>query len=193
MRVSSERKYKLTGDILITEYWVDITTIQEEFPHFIIPRGDLCIGIDPGSRHMGVSIIPNPYIGFEACAIEILFPTSRNVISRLQNIDLTIKYIMRIYAKNGYLDNSITTIEGASYAKTYGQTNIAEARTAAAISMLAYKSVVQIIPPSSLNLKVFGNGRTNGKIVWKDVMKPNAADSLEFALYGGLINLGEFA
>src|SRR3989304_6247246 len=130
------------------------------------------VGLDPGTRHIGLAQITLKY----AHLWELTIPRENITEGRLHQI-------WRILSQ--YLnDTKIFVIEGASYADKYRQVELQDIRcgaTAWAMNRLG-KIEVQIIPPLTIRKTVFGSGKI--KNPWKEIGIPdNAAAALGCALY----------
>lgn len=140
-----------------------------EFPEKI----NYIVGIDPGSRKLGISIICKEY--FEVAYIQQ--NRYELEIERALSIQNTIKQIVPIITEG----INIAIIEGASHGANFGQVQLAEIRAAIMLQLTKLGYQTYIVPPLSIRKAVFGNGRTKAKEEWKDI-PPDSAASLACAI-----------
>lgn len=86
--------------------------------------GKAYLGIDPGSRHAGITIIPFTEYS-EILVNEITFPKEEDYLDRLALFSNTLHRISHYW-----MLDSLCIIEGASFSDKYGQTQLEEMRTA---------------------------------------------------------------
>ena len=164
------KKYKYASPKCSIEFY----EINTEFP---ISSGTY-IGIDPGTVHLGIAQVNQ----FKSMAWEITLIRNPNPVIRILDMKDILQSVL--YMNNSYIPTD-ATIEGASFADTYRQVELAEQRAATVIYLKEMFSSIQeirIVAPNSIRKKVFGNGKTKAQDVWKDI-PPNAACALACALY----------
>ena len=157
----------------LTLYVQDTKELLESFKMEWINSFPTIVGIDPGSRHMGISIIEKEM----TTSIEVLVNPSDDPIERME-------MIRRVIVDNVPRTHGFALVEGSSHGEVYGQTQLAEARASAMMALKVKGYLIQVMPPSSIRKKVFGNGKTRGEDYWKKQIAPNAASSLVCALCG---------
>lgn len=141
------------------------------------------VGIDPGSRHMGITIIEK----VSTVSMEVLVNQSDDPIERME-------MVRKVIVDNVPRPNhGFALVEGSSHGEVYGQTQLAEARASAMMALKVRGFVIKVMPPSSIRKKVFGNGKTRGEDFWKKQIAPNAASSLVCALCGWKVLPEEWA
>lgn len=158
-------------------------------PNFIIPDvvdWDIVLGIDPGSIHMGISIIPSKHVDVNIWCCEITLPSIQDHLQSALQIQNCMDIALNFSGLDNYLTNSKLIIEGASYGEKFGQVKLAESRIAIALnywySSGSSLSTCTYLSPPYIRKLVFGNGKIIAKKLWKDVLLPDAADSLGCAL-----------
>jgi Holliday junction resolvasome RuvABC endonuclease subunit len=157
----------------VTVHEQDTPELLESFKMKWSNAYPLVVGIDPGSRHMGLTIIEKDITR----SFEFLLNQSENPITRMEYVGQAVKEC--IHRSTGF-----ALVEGSSHGEVYGQTQLAEARASAMLAMSEKGFEVICMPPSSIRKKVFGNGKTRGEDFWKKQIAPNAASSLVCALCG---------
>jgi Holliday junction resolvasome RuvABC endonuclease subunit len=145
------------------------------------------IGIDPGSRNMGMSILSDTM----SMSFEITYPPEKDAVKRILKVYTTTKLCFQYVFYEGirFPPLSISAvIEGSSFGDKYGQATLADARTAAFMSIYEianrehYDCQAKYIPPQSIRKQVFGSAKIKGEEVWKDQLPPDAASSLVCAI-----------
>lgn len=131
------------------------------------------VGIDPGSRNMGIAILH----GRKASLYQIELSYRGGAAERVQNIMQVVKEIV------GTERVEAACIEQAAYAALYGQTTLAEARTAALVALQQGNTgPIYVETPKHIRLIVFGSGNTRSQELWPDIL-PDAGSALGCALY----------
>lgn len=145
---------------------------------------NVVFGIDPGNRHMGLTILQSNF--FNAQCFEITFPTERLVIPRATQIRLALSDII-FMSENWLYQNILVAIEGSSFASAFRNTELAEARLTAALwfkdNLTVNDGQFIFIPPLTVRKQIFGSGKIKAEQSWPD-LKPDAASSLAVALAG---------
>ena len=163
------------GDIYIRPF-----TIEHDFP-----LDKIYIGIDPGSRNMGLTILSDTV----SISFEIKYPPEKDAVKRILKIYATTKLCFYYVFDRGIKQEICVVIEGSSFGDKYGQSTLADARTAAFLSILRIAEEdawvncqAKYIPPQSIRKQVFGSAKIKGEEVWKDQLPPDAASSLVCAI-----------
>ena len=162
------------GDIHIQPY-----AITHDFP-----LDKIYIGIDPGSRNMGLTILSDTV----SMSFEIKYPPEKDAVKRILKIYTTTKLCFYYVFDKGIKQKICAVIEGSSFGDPYGQSTLADARTAAFLSIYEiadrehYDCQAKYIPPQSIRKQVFGSAKIKGEEVWKDQLPPDAASSLVCAI-----------
>jgi len=139
---------------------------------------DIYIGIDPGSRHMGLTILKSDGLG-ETYEIEL--PTQPDALSKMHVVRKMMEWILD--KELGLITQPIyAVIEGSGYSMPFGQTELAEARAVAMLTLDSYGIKVNVIPPTSIRKKVFGSAKIHAEDLWKELIPPNAASSIACAM-----------
>lgn len=147
-------------------------------------KGDLLVGIDPGSTHLGITLLPFNDISKSLLCFEITLPSKKTSIESALAVCNAFYICMKLGRMN-YLSNFPAIIEGPSYGERYGQAKLAEMRIALALEIHnKFYGRVLYSPPKSIRKIVFGDGKIIAKKLWKDILLPDAADSLACALAG---------
>jgi Holliday junction resolvasome RuvABC endonuclease subunit len=158
----------------------DIEFGKKEYP---IPDSyTTFVGIDPGTRNMGIAII-HDRIGK---AFDILIPKAPDRVASMLMIQECIGYIL-----NGWQDGIskgrwIVAVEDAAFGMKFGQVPLAESRAAAMLFFASKTQNVQIVAPMRVRKAVFGNGKIKAHDVWE--IAPNAGAALSLALFGQLMH-----
>jgi Holliday junction resolvasome RuvABC endonuclease subunit len=183
------KKTTFEDDVKIIEHEVDYESLFAEFPKIgnLVDEDspDLFIGYDPGSRHAGLTVITTRY-NVNIFSVEIGYPAVDDPIQRVNMIEKEFADIFSMYFFHpSWRPRSyVAVVEGASHGEKYGQVELAEARMVVAKYMQNFdcKNDVRILAPSSIRKKALGSGKMAGKVIWKNIMSPDAADSLVCAL-----------
>lgn len=147
-------------------------------------QGDMIIGIDPGSTHLGITLFPSAYIHDSLFAFEVTLPSEKTSIESALSVRKAFRTCLKL-AYMGNLSGFPAIIEGPSYGERYGQAKLAEMRITLALEILdSFYGHVRYSPPKSIRKIVFGDGKIVAKEIWKDLLLPDAADSLACALAG---------
>lgn len=167
----------------ITMHTQDTKELLESFKMKWGNAYPIVVGIDPGSRHMGITLIEKEY----STSMEVLINQSDDPITRMEMVrKVIVDNVPRF--KHGF-----ALVEGSSHGEVYGQTQLAEARASAMMALKVKGFAIKVMPPSSIRKKVFGNGKTRGEDFWKKQIAPNAASSLVCALCGWKVLPEEWA
>lgn len=111
------------------------------------------IGVDPGSRNLGICII-HPTVE-TLIAYRVQVDKINDAVQRMANLQRITAEIIERYE----IARASAIIEGASYWMKYGQVELAEARGAIALMLYGMGIGVAIVPPRTIRKKVFGNGK----------------------------------
>lgn len=172
-----QKKYELRNTKFI-QYNVDIPPQHSDW-------WDMVIGIDPGNKNMGLTILSN-HIVFVQC-YEVTFPSERMVISRLIQIRLALSDIMCSIQQSRFHYKMLVVTEGSSYGSRYRNTELAEARIVAVEWFLDNFDLsakdFRIIPPQSVRKIVFGSAKIRAEDEWPS-LAGDAASSLAVAIAG---------
>lgn len=147
---------------------------QNNFSFPKIKSNTMFVGVDPGTTNIGISVLFNG----EAKTFQIAVPRNPNPINRMKDAISILEYIINYKNKRIFV-----CIEGASFGDVYRQVELAEIRAACALWAIEKAELVEIIPPSSIRKKVFGNGSIKAKELWKNLLPGDAADALACSLY----------
>ena len=132
------------------------------------------VGVDPGSRHMGLAIIDYGRI----VVYEIEYQPKLQTVEIVERTREAIEYILDL--------DSINTacVEGAAFGAGFGQAKLSESKTAAVMTLLDIADRVFVVPPLSVYKEVFGSGKIKAKTYqpWSHIPK-NAASALALAIY----------
>lgn len=151
---------------------------------------DQVIGIDPGNKNMGLSILKAQSYNIDC--YEICFPSERMAVPRVVQIRLA---MMTIFFSQTVRDdiNTLICIEGSSFGSRYRNTELAEARITAAVYCLDNLELTQnqfeFISPLKIRKLVFGSAKIKAEDTWKE-LKPDAASSLAVAIAGLMLRQG---
>jgi Holliday junction resolvasome RuvABC endonuclease subunit len=162
------------GDIYIRPF-----TVEHD-----LPLDKIYVGIDPGSRNMGLTILSDTV----SMSFEIKYPPEKDAVKRILKIYTTTKLCFYYVFDKGIKQKICAVIEGSSFGDPYGQATLADARTAAFLSIYEianrehYDCQAKYIPPQSIRKQVFGSAKIKGEEVWKDQLPPDAASSLVCAI-----------
>jgi len=133
------------------------------------------VGIDPGSRHWGLSILTPQQ---ECLLFELEFVRGKDTNTRLYQLHQWLKGFNYLQSQEHSLK---VVVEGASYADRYRQVELQDIRAGAVF----WYSKTEIVPPNTIRKIVFGSGKI--KNPWKEIGIPdNAAAALACGLYAVL-------
>jgi hypothetical protein len=156
----------------------DIMMAPDEYP---IPQEYITfVGIDPGTRNMGLALIQNG----QGRAFDIHLPPCPTRIESIKLIQFSIQYLMENFWSDGFGKGCwILHIEDAAFGMKFGQVQLAESRCSA-MMYFAPHAAINIIAPARIRKTVFGGGKIKAETVW-DIL-PNAGAALSCAVYGML-------
>lgn len=174
---------------ILSQWRADVQNIEVygyalSIPHDpdIMKKYDVVFGIDPGNKNMGLTILPTSPISHPRC-YEIVYPSERSAILRLQSIKTALNDIMNYWGEC----NMLVSVEASAYSMRYRNTELAEARIIAAEWFLdEYKLTATnfVFPtPQAIRKAVFGSAKIKAEIQWPQ-LKGDAASSLAVALAG---------
>lgn len=167
----------------IIQYCLDITVPTPLTTKWI---WDIVIGIDPGDKNMGLTILPTHASNQVQC-FEISFPSERLAIPRLVQIRLALLDIMSPILHSRAHYRMMIALEGSAYSRRYRNTELAEARIVAAEWFMDNFDLTAddfiIITPQSIRKTVFGSAKIKAETQWPQ-LKGDAASSLAIALAG---------
>jgi Holliday junction resolvasome RuvABC endonuclease subunit len=177
--------------ILTTEKFSSRSTkfVYQEVEHPIVfGDNNIVIGIDPGNKNMGVSVLRKPSL--IAHCYEIVMPSERMAIPRIVQVRLAMMDVFYREELYSYTPVDLVVVEGSSFGSFYRNTELAEARIAAACHCLDNLKLTQnqfeFVAPLKVRKLVFGNAKTRAENEWED-MQPDAASSLAVAIAGLMI------
>lgn len=178
MQILKRRPISVVGNVKAKHF--DLILREGEYP---VPKEYITfVGIDPGTRNMGLCFIQNS----SGIAFDVRMPPSPSRPESFLLIQNTITYLMEKYWKDGFAKGYwITTIEDAAFGMRFGQVQLAESRCSA-MMYFAPHSMVSIIAPAKIRKTVFGHGRIKAEEYWKKKISPNAGAALSCSLYGML-------
>lgn len=146
-------------------------------PPTSIPRGSIFIGLDPGSVNMGLAILSRA----GATLFQVKLPSGET--DAMYRIDLVQRVVVELIQPHLFKATPVAAVvEQAAYAALYGQTTLAEARTAGAIALRqAGVPLIQLLTPYTIRKLVHGDNRARSQELWPDV-PPDAGSALACAL-----------
>lgn len=147
----------------------------------------LLIGLDPGNRNMGITIIPPSWFG-PIISVEIRMEPERDPVNRIFNIYQMVYQFVGKELPQEIRQEGYAVIEGASFGDKFRQVELAEARTASLMALSNLGLHINILPPISIRKKVFGAGKIKGENLWKHLLPSNAASSLVCALCAAILS-----
>lgn len=141
---------------------------------------DMFIGIDPGSRHMGFTLL---YRTGKGDAYECWLPAQPNALARMHAVRRMLEWILDCHFK-GYqvMPNIHAVVEGSGYSKVFGQPELAEARAMSILTLDKYGIKVEVIVPNLVRKVAFGSAKIKADELWKGLISPNAASSIGCAI-----------
>lgn len=130
-------------------------------------------GIDPGSRNMGLAVIRHGKV----LLYQIEVTATQDSVERIQSVLQATTTLIQANPEIDWL-----YVEQAAYNMPFGQTTLAEARSAAIVAALATKIPhIEVLPPKTWRKRAFGNGNTKAEDVWPTLPK-DASSALGIAL-----------
>ena len=123
-------------------------------------KSDTCVdkvycGVDPGSAKMGMTV----YAGNTLWLSQINFKPEKDPIAKILRVCEVVRNCVLPYTKN----LGVAVTEGASYGSPFGQVNLAEARSAAMLTLCQLGFVVKKIPPKEIRKLSLGEGNNKGE------------------------------
>ncbi len=149
----------------------NITIIVE--PNFPMPN-EMRIGIDPGTRNLGIAII-RPKIP-SVTLYKIVLERHEKALLRLLDVQQVLGRTIGHFQLNAK-----AIIEGASYRSIGRHVELAEQRAAMMLWFHMEGIDVEIVPPATIRKSSFGHGRM--KNPWEDTIDDNCAAALGAAFY----------
>ena len=148
-----------------------------EYTAFEIPsikRSKTVVGIDPGSRNMGVAILLNKKV----VVYEIKYPEKLQTVAILDTTRKVLLHLLSEYTID------YACVEGAAHGKGFGQAKLSESKSAAVMALLDMSVQVIVAAPLSVYKEVFGSGKIKAKEYkpWNHIPK-NSASALACAFY----------
>ena len=141
-------------------------------PNFPMPN-EMRIGVDPGTRNLGIAIIRPEILSVNLYKI---------VLERHEKALLRLLDVQQVLGRTiGHFQlNAKAIIEGASYGARFRQVELAEQRAAMMLWFHMEGIDVELVPPATIRKASFGHGRM--KNPW-DNIEDNMAAALGAALY----------
>lgn len=179
-----QKKFSLRNTKFI-QYNIDI-------PYQADCQWDMVIGVDPGNKNMGLTILPTNLhrTDFVRC-FEIMFPSERLAITRLTQIRLALSDVMLSTRQIRAYYKMLVAIEGSAYSMPYRNTELAEARITAAAWFMDNFQLTEnnfiFLTPQAVRKAVFESGKIKAETQWPQ-LKGDAASSLAIALAGLALN-----
>lgn len=136
------------------------------------------IGIDPGSRHMGLTILNREGIGI---AYECWLPAQGHALARMHIVRKMTEWFLDKELKI-YKFPIHAVVEGSGYSMRFGQTELAEARAMSMLVLDSYGIKVEVIVPNAVRKVAFGSAKIKADELWKGMISPNAASSIGCAI-----------
>lgn len=151
-------------------------------------RKNYYIGIDPGSRNMGIAVMTPAKGWMIGYLYQIGLRDVADAIDRIQMIRAVTKSILRPFTlKERVL---VACVEQAAYAALYGQTTLSESRTAAIVALIDSEvSKIYVETPAHVRKVVFESGKVRSQEVWPD-LPPDAGSALGCAYYAYVSDAG---
>lgn len=181
VQIQSQKQFKSRNTEII-QYCLDMTIST---PLTAKWAWDMVIGIDPGDKNMGLTILP-VRSGQVQC-FEIVFPSERLAIPRLVQIRLVLLDVMNPILNSRAHYRMLIAIEGSAYSRRYRNTELAEARIVAAEWFMDNFNLTAddftVFTPQTIRKAVFGSAKIKAETQWPQ-LKGDAASSLAIALAG---------
>lgn len=182
IEITDQKKFKSRNTEII-QYCLDITVPTPLTAKWM---WDMVIGVDPGDKNMGLTILP-VHASNQVQCFEITLPSERLAIPRLVQIRLALLDVMSPILNSRAHYRMLVAIEGSAYSRRYRNTELAEARIVAAewfmdnFNLTADNFIV--LTPQAIRKAVFGSAKIKAENTWPQ-LKGDAASSLAIALAG---------
>lgn len=132
-------------------------------------------GVDPGQVNSGLAVF-TPLSG-TASIYQIECASSIDGVERIDQTVSVLRILLQLSASPEY-----GVVEAAAHNALYGQSNLAEARTAAVAALMIERVPhISLLPPKSVRKAAFGNGDQKAEELWPKLPK-DAASALACAL-----------
>ena len=139
-----------------------------------------CWGVDPGTSHCGIAVIPyvdeKQYIDI----YEITMPRWKDAVDRITNWHSVLGELPLIITGHARM-----VIEGAAYGTGYREAELSEIRASTVLWAYRLGVGVKIVPPNTIRKSVFETSKVKAHDMWElpDVLVPNALAALSCAYY----------
>lgn len=162
-----------TSEYKIEAFQVKLKKFKPEF---------LSLGIDPGFGKFGLATINH-----EGAFATQFTKISGVTMTDIEKIMLLIQLVSDYYGEMRDIENYKAIVENAAFASTFS-VPLAEARTAEIVGLIkiGVQDIIKV-PPASIQKAVFGHGRLQSKVLWKDYLPPDASAALTCALYPNFV------
>lgn len=176
--------YKVEGESAWDSARIDgaiLTILKLDMP---MPLEVSLVGVDPGSRNMGVAILAPPDIGY---LFQVKLKQNDEAFERIVATMDTVIDLLALRPKTRPGNRFLWGIvEQAAYGALYGQATLAEVRTAAAVGLFyAGTTNIKMVTPAEIRKVIYGDGRLRSQELWSD-LRPDAGSALGCALYAYL-------
>lgn len=153
-----------------------VTRIQIVPPMEMNKQG-IFLGVDPGTKNLGIAVLHTCNVVPECELFQVKLDRSDDPITRVIGIHQLLSRVISWLCFPMY-----ACIEGASYADRYRQVELAEIRASAMLWCNRNGFNTKVVPPLTIRKDIFGNGKTKGRDIWKDI-PPDTADALGCAYF----------
>ena len=139
-----------------------------------------CWGIDPGTSHVGIAVIPYMNEKSYIDIYEITMPRWKDAVDRIINWQSVLAEMPLILTRNSRM-----VIEGAAYGTGYREAELSEIRASTVLWAYRLGMATKIVPPNSIRKSVFGTAKVKAHEVWElpEGLAPNALAALSCAYY----------
>lgn len=137
-----------------------------------------CWGFDPGTRHIGVAVIPFINETNYADLYQIETPRWSDAVERIvrwQSILGELRLVIQ--------GRSRMVIEGAAFGENYRQVELAEIRASTVLWARRLGIDIRIVAPATIRKCVFGSGKIRAHEIWQLPDAPDAVAALSCAYY----------
>jgi hypothetical protein len=139
-----------------------------------------CWGCDPGTKRVGIAVIP--YVNDKSYIdiYEIAMPRWKNAVDRIINWQSVLAEMPLIITGNARM-----VIEGAAYGTGYREAELSEIRASTVLWAYRLGMGTKIVPPNTIRKGVFGTAKVKAHEVWElpEGLAPNALAALSCAYY----------
>lgn len=132
----------------------------------------MSIGIDPGTKNMGIAVLDKI-----AYLFQLTIDRPKDPVERMYAI-----YDFISHCVNWFEYNTMLSIEGVSYGSRFREAELSEVRATAVWWGVKWGMKTTIKPPKSIRKVVFGDGKIKPQDEWDD-LPPDAANALACAYY----------